>query len=96
MLLTLVGAGILWIGWNGFNGGDPYNSGTDASAAVLNTNIATAVSLLVWTTLDIFLGLEKKPSVIGAVQGMITGLVAITPAAGVVAGTSSCSPFEQK
>jgi len=82
----LVGAGILWIGWNGFNGGDPYNAGADASAAVINTNVATAVSLLVWTILDILLGPDKKPSVIGAVQGMITGLVAITPAAGVVAG----------
>ena len=86
VLLMLVGAGILWIGWNGFNGGDPYNAGADASAAVINTNVATAVSLLVWTILDILLGPDKKPSVIGAVQGMITGLVAITPAAGVVAG----------
>lgn len=84
VLLMLVGAGILWLGWNGFNGGDPYNAGADAGAAVLNTNVATAMSVLVWTILDIFY--FKKPSVIGAVQGMITGLVAITPAAGVVAG----------
>jgi ammonium transporter, Amt family len=84
ILLTLVGAGILWVGWNGFNGGDPYAASADAGAAVLNTNIATAMSLLVWTGLDIvYFG---KPAVIGAVQGMITGLVAITPAAGVVAG----------
>ncbi|OCK78409.1 ammonium transporter [Lepidopterella palustris CBS 459.81] len=83
-LLMLCGAGILWIGWNGFNGGDPYAASPDAGAAVLNTNICTAMSLLVWTCLDyVFF---KKPSVIGAVQGMITGLVAITPAAGVVAG----------
>ena len=82
--LVLVGAGILWTGWNGFNGGDPYSASPDAGAAVLNTNIATSTSVLVWTMLDwIFF---KKPSVIGAVQGMITGLVAITPAAGVVAG----------
>lgn len=80
----LVGAGILWVGWNGFNGGDPYAASPDAGAAVLNTNIATAVSLLVWMLLDLFY--FGKPSVIGAVQGMITGLVAITPAAGVVAG----------
>ncbi|KAK9384678.1 ammonium transporter AmtB-like domain-containing protein [Lipomyces mesembrius] len=84
VLLTLVGAGILWTGWNGFNGGDPYAASADAGAAVLNTNIATAMSLLVWTILDIIY--FKKPAVIGAVQGMITGLVAITPAAGVVAG----------
>ena len=83
VLLALVGAGILWVGWNGFNGGDPYAASPDAGAAVLNTNVATAMSLLVWTLLDlIFFG---KPAVIGAVQGMITGLVAITPAAGVVA-----------
>ncbi|KAF2400098.1 ammonium transporter [Trichodelitschia bisporula] len=84
VLLALVGCGILWVGWNGFNGGDPYAASPDAGAAVLNTNIATAVSLLVWTILDITF--FKKPSVVGAVQGMITGLVAITPAAGVVAG----------
>lgn len=82
--LMMVGAGILWIGWNGFNGGDPYSASPDAGAAVLNTNLCTAVSMLVWTAMDsIFFG---KPSIIGAVNGMITGLVCITPAAGVVAG----------
>lgn len=80
----MVGAGILWIGWNGFNGGDPYAASPDAGAAVLNTNICTATSLLTWTLLDI--ARYKKPSVLGAVNGMITGLVAITPAAGVIAG----------
>jgi len=81
-------AGILWVGWNGFNGGDPYSASPDAGAAVLNTNIATAMSTLVWTIMDIiFFG---KPAVIGAVQGMITGLVAITPAAGVVCRLGSC------
>ncbi|MGE4531470.1 MAG: ammonium transporter [Acidithiobacillus sp.] len=84
VLLMLVGAGILWLGWNGFNGGDPYAASRDAGAAVLNTNLTTAVSVIVWTMMDIFY--FKKPSVIGAVQGMITGLVAITPAAGVVDG----------
>ncbi|MEY2342708.1 ammonium transporter [Acidithiobacillus sp. IBUN Pt1247-S3] len=84
VLLLLVGAGLLWLGWNGFNGGDPYAASRDAGAAVLNTNITTAVSVIVWTMMDIFY--FKKPSVIGAVQGMITGLVAITPAAGVVDG----------
>ena len=82
--LMLVGAGILWTGWNGFNGGDPYAASPDAGVAVLNTNICTAMSLLTWTIMDITF--FKRPSVIGAVQGMITGLVAITPAAGVVAG----------
>jgi Amt family ammonium transporter len=84
VLMMLVGAGILWLGWNGFNGGDPYAASRDAGAAVLNTNVATAMSVLTWTVMDIFY--FKKPSVIGAVQGMITGLVDITPAAGVVDG----------
>jgi Amt family ammonium transporter len=84
LLVTLVGAGILWIGWNGFNGGDPYFANADAGAAVLNTNTATAVGLLVWTLMDKMA--YGKPSVIGAVNGMIAGLVAITPAAGYVNG----------
>jgi len=84
LLVTLVGAGILWIGWNGFNGGDPYFANADAGAAVLNTNTATAVGLLVWTLMDKMA--YGKPSVIGAVNGMIAGLVAITPAAGYVDG----------
>src|SRR5437016_527524 len=84
LLITLVGAGILWIGWNGFNGGDPYFANANAGAAVLNTNTATAVGLLVWTLMDKMA--YGKPSVLGAVNGMIAGLVAITPAAGFVNG----------
>ena len=84
VLCVLIGAGILWIGWNGFNGGDPYAASADAGVAVLNTNVCTAMSLLCWTFCDMFY--FGKPSVLGAVNGMITGLVAITPAAGVVAG----------
>jgi Amt family ammonium transporter len=84
LLVTLVGAGILWLGWNGFNGGDPYFANADAGAAVLNTNTATAVALLVWTIMDKLA--YGKPSVIGAVNGMIAGLVCITPAAGFVDG----------
>ncbi|BBN08553.1 ammonium transporter, Amt family [Marchantia polymorpha subsp. ruderalis] len=84
VLLTMAGAGLLWLGWNGFNGGAPYASNVVASMAVLNTNICAATSLLVWTSIDVIV--FKKPSVIGAVQGMITGLVAITPSAGVVQG----------
>jgi len=81
---VMIGAGILWIGWNGFNGGDPYTASPDAGAAVLNTNICTATSLLTWTLMDY--AYYKKPAILGSVQGMITGLVAITPAAGVIAG----------
>ena len=84
LLMTLVGAGILWLGWNGFNGGDPYFANADAGAAVLNTNTATACALLVWTIMDKLA--YGKPSVLGAVNGMIAGLVAITPAAGYVDG----------
>jgi Amt family ammonium transporter len=84
LLMALVGAGILWLGWNGFNGGDPYFANADAAAAVLNTNIATAAALLVWTLFDTFS--YGKPSVVGAINGMIAGLVAITPGAGYVNG----------
>ena len=84
LLMVAAGAGLLWIGWNGFNGGDPYYAGVDAAAAVLNTNLATAVAFLVWVVWDYMTG--RKPSLIGSVNGMIVGLVAITPAAGFVNG----------
>jgi Amt family ammonium transporter len=84
LIVALAGAGLLWLGWNGFNGGDPYFANADAAAAVLNTNIATAVALLVWLIFDmIALG---KPSAVSMINGMIVGLVAITPAAGYVDG----------
>jgi Amt family ammonium transporter len=84
--LVAVGAGILWLGWNGFNGGDMYFGGMNASAAVLNTNLTTAVALLTWLILDMVAGPQRKPTFLGALNGMITGLVAITPAAGFVNG----------
>ena len=84
---VLIGGGILWLGWNGFNGGDPYAASVDAGVAVLNTNICAAMSMLCWTLCDVLY--YGKPSVIGGVNGMITGLVAITPAAGVIAGWSA-------
>jgi Amt family ammonium transporter len=84
LLMVATGAGLLWLGWNGFNGGDPYYAGADASAAVLNTNLCTAVAFLVWVIWDYMTG--RKPSLIGSVNGMIVGLVAITPAAGFVNG----------
>jgi ammonium transporter, Amt family len=89
LLVTLIGAGILWLGWNGFNGGDPYFANADAGAAVLNTNTCTAVALLVWTLMDKMA--YGKPSIIGAVNGMIAGLVAITPSAGYVNGWGAIS-----
>src|SRR5258706_1567850 len=86
LLFIAVGAGILWLGWNGFNGGDPYFAGADASTAVINTNLATATALLVWLLMDMSFGRDHKPNFLGAVNGMITGLVSITPAAGYVNG----------
>lgn len=82
--MAAVGAGVLWLGWNGFNGGDPYFAGADASMAVINTNLTTAVALLTWVLWDMFASPQRKPTFLGAVNGMITGLVAITPAAGYV------------
>jgi len=82
--MVAVGAGLLWMGWNGFNGGDPYFAGASASAAVLNTNLCTAVAFLVWVMWDYLTG--RKPGLISGVNGIIVGLVAITPAAGYVNG----------
>jgi Amt family ammonium transporter len=84
LAMVAIGAGLLWLGWNGFNGGDPYNIGFDSSAAVLNTNLCAAVAFLVWVACDY--ATKRKPSLIGSVNGMIVGLVAITPAAGFVTG----------
>ncbi len=86
LLFVAVGAGLLWLGWNGFNGGDPYFAGADAGAAVLNTNLATAVAMMTWIVLDMIGGKERKPTFLGGVNGMIVGLVGITPAAGYVNG----------
>jgi ammonium transporter, Amt family len=87
LAMVAIGAGLLWLGWNGFNGGDPYNVGPDASSAVLNTNLCTAVAFLTWVACDY--ATRRKPSLLGSVNGMIVGLVAITPAAGYVSGWSS-------
>lgn len=89
LLMVMAGAGLLWLGWNGFNGGDPYFSNADAAAAVLNTNLAAATAMLTWMTIDLLA--VGKPSLLGSVNGMITGLVAITPAAGFVNGVGAIS-----
>jgi Amt family ammonium transporter len=86
LMFVAVGAGILWLGWNGFNGGDPYFAGADAAAAVLNTNLATAVAMMTWILMDMAFSSEKKPTFLGGLNGMICGLVAITPSAGYVNG----------
>ncbi len=89
LVMAAVGAGILWLGWNGFNGGDPYYAGADAAAAVINTNLATAAGVLGWIALDAWLSKTKKPTFLGGVNGMICGLVGITPCAGWVDGTGA-------
>ena len=86
LVMAAVGAGILWLGWNGFNGGDPYYAGADAAAAVVNTNLATAVGVLTWMGMDAWLSRQRKPTFLGGVNGMICGLVGITPCAGWVNG----------
>src|SRR5437588_5865073 len=75
--MVAVGAGLLWLGWNGLNGGDPYASNMSAAAAILNTNLCTAVAFLVWIAVDYVTG--RTPGIISGVNGMITGLVAHTP-----------------
>lgn len=82
VVMTLGGVGLVWIGWTGFNGGAPYAASSLASLAVINTHVCAATSLLTWLLLDITLC--GKASAIGVVNGIITGLVCITPAAGVV------------
>jgi Amt family ammonium transporter len=84
LIAVITGAGLLWLGWNGFNGGDPYFAGADAGGAVLNTNIAAATAMIAWMFLDVFI--VGRPTVGGMVNGMIAGLVGITPAAGFVDG----------
>jgi Amt family ammonium transporter len=84
LLMAIAGGGILWLGWSGFNGGDPYFANADAAAAVLNTHLCTATALVVWMMMDMFF--TGKATVTGMISGMVAGLVAITPAAGYVNG----------
>src|SRR6202035_137630 len=84
LLFIAVGAGLLWLGWNGFNGGDPYFAGADASAAILNTNLAAATAMIAWMLLDVFI--VGRVTVGGMGNGLVAGLVVITPAAGYVDG----------
>jgi len=86
LMMVAIGIGIIWLGWNGFNGGDPFYAGADAAAAVLNTNVATAVGLLTWLFMDMFLSKQKKATFLGALNGILCGLVSITPSAGWVNG----------
>ncbi|WP_245395619.1 ammonium transporter [Anthocerotibacter panamensis] len=83
---VLLGAGLLWFGWFGFNAGSAVSAGGLASLAFVTTNIATAAALCTWLLLESFFA---KPSAVGAATGAVVGLVAITPAAGFVTPLSA-------
>jgi ammonium transporter, Amt family len=80
---VLIGTGLLWFGWFGFNAGSALAANTTAVSAFFTTNTAAAAAGLSWMFFDVLKG--KKPSVIGFCVGAVVGLVAITPAAGYVA-----------
>jgi Amt family ammonium transporter len=79
---AVIGASLLWVGWMGFNSGGALGANGRAGMAVLVTQIAAAAATLSWTFAEWFL--RGKPSVLGAISGAVSGLVAITPAAGFV------------
>ena len=79
---TLLGAGLLWLGWFGFNAGSALAANGIAALAFANTMLAPTATLVVWTLLDLIR--TKKATAIGAATGIVVGLVAITPAAGFV------------
>ena len=80
--LAVTGAGMLWVGWFGFNAGSALGAGTLATLAVLNTFTATAGATVAWLLIEKLL--RGKSSALGAASGIIAGLVAVTPAAGAV------------
>ncbi|MEK6692401.1 MAG: ammonium transporter, partial [Nitrospirota bacterium] len=82
LTLTVLGAGLLWFGWFGFNAGSAVAANGLAGAAFINTNTATAVAALSWMFTEWMVA--KKPTVLGLASGAVAGLVAITPAAGFV------------
>jgi Amt family ammonium transporter len=80
--LVLLGAGLLWFGWFGFNAGSALAANGVAALAFTTTNTAAAAALLTWATLDLVR--SRKVTAVGAATGLVVGLVAITPAAGYV------------
>ena len=82
MTMTVTGAGMLWVGWYGFNGGSALAANGDAAMAMLVTHISAAAGVLTWSFIEWYR--FGKPSVLGAVTGMIAGLGTITPASGFV------------
>jgi len=77
---AMVGASVLWVGWFGFNAGSNLEANAGTTLAVMNTLVATAGAIVGWTLIEWMA--KGKPSMLGAVSGMVAGLVAITPAAG--------------
>jgi ammonium transporter, Amt family len=82
VMLTALGAALLWFGWYGFNGGSAFGANEIAGLAYLTTTLATAFAAMVWIALEWMV--FKKPTLLGAASGVVAGLVAITPAAGFV------------
>jgi Amt family ammonium transporter len=82
VVLSLIGAGLLWVGWFGFNAGSALNASGLASSAFAATHFAAAAAAIGWAGVEWIL--KGKPSVLGAASGMVAGLVAITPASGFV------------
>jgi Amt family ammonium transporter len=82
VMLTALGAALLWFGWYGFNGGSAFGANAIAGLAYLTTTLATAVAAVTWILIEWFV--YKKPTLLGAASGVVAGLVAITPAAGFV------------
>ncbi len=80
--MIVLGAGLLWFGWFGFNAGSALTAGGTATNAFVVTNVAAAASVIAWVAMSWIFG--ARPSVVGAASGAIAGLVAITPAAGFV------------
>lgn len=84
---TILGAGLLWFGWFGFNGGSALAANKAAVLAFVNSFLAPTATLVVWTLLD--LARNRKATAVGAATGIVVGLVAITPAAGLVSPVSA-------
>ena len=82
VMLTALGAALLWFGWYGFNGGSAFGANSVAGLAYLTTTLATAVAAVTWIVIEWMV--FKKPTLLGAASGVVAGLVAITPAAGFV------------
>ena len=82
MVMTMIGASMLWVGWFGFNVGSNLEANGGATLAMINTFIATAAATVAWTALEAML--RGKASMLGAASGMVAGLVAVTPACGTI------------